>query len=337
MTNPLCGPTGASAVYGPQKGATPAMVETLDRNLAHFAAIVERDLGVAIKDLPGSGAAGGLGGGLVAFAAGKLDAGYRPGHRGGQSRVAARARRPVPDRRRGDRRPERLRQDGRRRRPAGSLAALPDPGPGRHDRPGRRAVLDQGIDAYFSICPGPIELDEAIEPGRRAARARDRAGRPGVPGGRCECDMIPDEANSAMPESEPTSEFALIDWIRQRERARAVRSPWTKLGIGDDCAILDVGPRVDLLVTTDMLMDGRHFRLEEDGPERVGYKALGVNLSDIAAMAGVPRAALVAVALPHSRRSRAGTGNPRRDGAAGRAVSASTWSAAIPTPGTARS
>ena len=52
VTNPLCGPEGASAVYGPQKGATPEMVEALDRNLAHFAAIVERDLGVAIKDRP---------------------------------------------------------------------------------------------------------------------------------------------------------------------------------------------------------------------------------------------------------------------------------------------
>ena len=47
-----------------------------------------------------------------------------------------------------------------------------------------------------------------------------------------------------------------------------------------------------------MLMDGRHFRLERDGPEAVGYKAMGVNLSDIAAMAGIPRAAVVAVALP---------------------------------------
>ena len=103
-----------------------------------------------------------------------------------------------------------------------------------------------------------------------------------------------------MTESEPTGEFGLIDWIRQRERERANRSPWTRLGIGDDCAVLDVGARFDLLVTTDMLMDGRHFRLDVDGPERVGYKALGVNLSDIAAMAGVPRAALVAIALPQT-------------------------------------
>jgi thiamine-monophosphate kinase len=101
-----------------------------------------------------------------------------------------------------------------------------------------------------------------------------------------------------MPASEPASEFDLINWIRDRQRASAFQCPWTKLGIGDDCAILNVGPRPNLLVTTDMLMDGRHFRLERDGPEQVGHKAMGVNLSDIAAMAGVPRAAVVAVALP---------------------------------------
>ena len=59
VTNPLCGPSGASAVYGPQKGATPAMVAVLDANLAHFAAIVERDLGVAIRDIPAPAPPGG--------------------------------------------------------------------------------------------------------------------------------------------------------------------------------------------------------------------------------------------------------------------------------------
>ena len=101
-----------------------------------------------------------------------------------------------------------------------------------------------------------------------------------------------------MPAREPNSEFELIDWIRQRSRARA--QPWTRLGIGDDCAILDVGSGTKLLITTDMLMDGRHFRLDLHGPEAVGHKALGVNLSDIAAMAGLPRAAVVAVALPRA-------------------------------------
>jgi thiamine-monophosphate kinase len=92
-------------------------------------------------------------------------------------------------------------------------------------------------------------------------------------------------------------EFALIDWIRRREASR-LGSSWTQSGIGDDCAILGVGAASDLLVTTDMLMDGRHFRLDTDGPAAVGFKAMGVNLSDIAAMAGIPRAAVVAVALP---------------------------------------
>lgn len=94
-----------------------------------------------------------------------------------------------------------------------------------------------------------------------------------------------------------TGEFALIDWIRGRTRT----GNRTRLGIGDDCAILAADSGPDWLVTTDMLMDGRHFRLEEAGAEAVGYKALGVNLSDIAAMAGVPVGAVVAVALPGDR------------------------------------
>jgi thiamine-monophosphate kinase len=100
----------------------------------------------------------------------------------------------------------------------------------------------------------------------------------------------------SMNQSERRGEFALIDWFRQCERSRSSRPP--RQGIGDDCAILGVGPGRELLVTTDMLMDGRHFRLLRDGPEAAGYKAMGVNLSDIAAMAGVPRAVVVAVALP---------------------------------------
>ncbi len=75
VTNPLCGPTGASAVYGPQKGATPEMVVELDEALAHYAQIIERDLGVSVRDIPGAGAAGGLGAGLMAF----LHATLRPG------------------------------------------------------------------------------------------------------------------------------------------------------------------------------------------------------------------------------------------------------------------
>src|SRR5207302_10724413 len=75
VTNPLTGPTGASAVYGPQKGATPEMVAELDAALKHFAEVIRHDLGVDVEQLPGAGAAGGLGAGLVAFSGAKL----RPG------------------------------------------------------------------------------------------------------------------------------------------------------------------------------------------------------------------------------------------------------------------
>ena len=72
VNNPLTGPEGASAIYGPQKGATPEMVNTLDQALTNFAKIVEKDLGIKINNVEGSGAAGGLGGGLIAFLNGKL-------------------------------------------------------------------------------------------------------------------------------------------------------------------------------------------------------------------------------------------------------------------------
>jgi len=75
VDNPLCGPEGAAAVYGPQKGATPADVARLDAGLARLAEVVERDLGVAVAARPGAGAAGGLAAGLVAFAGARLERG----------------------------------------------------------------------------------------------------------------------------------------------------------------------------------------------------------------------------------------------------------------------
>lgn len=75
IDNPLCGSAGASAVFGPQKGATPDMVKVLDGNLFHLAEIIRKDLGVEIAELPGAGAAGGMGGGAVAFWNGKLQMG----------------------------------------------------------------------------------------------------------------------------------------------------------------------------------------------------------------------------------------------------------------------
>ncbi|GIP40523.1 glycerate kinase [Paenibacillus sp. J31TS4] len=75
VDNPLVGPHGASAVFGPQKGATPEMVAELDRCLRRFADLTERETGVAIHDLPGAGAAGGLSGGIVAYLNGELESG----------------------------------------------------------------------------------------------------------------------------------------------------------------------------------------------------------------------------------------------------------------------
>ncbi|OMF69068.1 glycerate kinase [Paenibacillus glucanolyticus] len=75
VTNPLCGETGASHVFGPQKGATPDMIEQLDSNLRNYAGIMKQQLGKDIVDYPGAGAAGGLGGGLMVFLNGTLKKG----------------------------------------------------------------------------------------------------------------------------------------------------------------------------------------------------------------------------------------------------------------------
>lgn len=74
VDNPLCGPNGASAVYGPQKGATPEMVDMLDASLEHVASLVEGE-SLRLRDTPGAGAAGGLGFGLMAFCDAKLVSG----------------------------------------------------------------------------------------------------------------------------------------------------------------------------------------------------------------------------------------------------------------------
>ncbi|MBW7571339.1 glycerate kinase family protein [Caproiciproducens faecalis] len=75
IDNLLCGPQGASAVFGPQKGADEDMVKLLDANLAHLAEIVKRDLGKDVANLKGAGAAGGMGAGMVAFFGSKLQMG----------------------------------------------------------------------------------------------------------------------------------------------------------------------------------------------------------------------------------------------------------------------
>lgn len=75
VTNPMTGPNGAAHVYAPQKGATPSQVETLDANLHHLAEIFRAELGRDVEHVPGAGAAGAMGAGLMAF----LGAELRPG------------------------------------------------------------------------------------------------------------------------------------------------------------------------------------------------------------------------------------------------------------------
>ena len=89
------------------------------------------------------------------------------------------------------------------------------------------------------------------------------------------------------------AEFDYIRWLRGQTPAH----PRVALGPGDDCAVV-TSTGAPWLVKTDMLLDGVHFHLGEAGPRRVGRKAMGVNLSDIAAMGGKPVAAVVSIALP---------------------------------------
>lgn len=92
-----------------------------------------------------------------------------------------------------------------------------------------------------------------------------------------------------------SGEFELIDWIRSRSPKQGA----VALGIGDDAAIVRAAQKA-VLVTTDLLMEGTHFDLSTATAQAVGRKALAVNLSDIAAMAGEPLAAFISIALPRS-------------------------------------
>ena len=162
VTNPLTGRSGASAVYGPQKGATPAMVRVLDGNLARLARVIRRDLGLNVARLPGSGAAGGLGAGLVAF----LGARLRPGVemvvdavglvgtlRGADLVITGEGRMD--------------RQSAFGKTPVGVARAakklgIPVVAICGSIGDGAEAVLTRGIDAYFAVTPRPMPLDESM-------------------------------------------------------------------------------------------------------------------------------------------------------------------------------
>lgn len=176
VDNPLCGPSGAAAVYGPQKGASPEQVEALDAGLANLADVIEKDLGIDVRELPGAGAAGGLGAGLRAFVGadlcrgvdlvldlvdldgklkgaalvltgeGQIDSQTAHGKAPAGVGAAARAR-GVP-----------------------CIAVAGSLGEGIGD------LHSVGIDAVFSLCPGPVALDDAMNRANAyLARATEQA------------------------------------------------------------------------------------------------------------------------------------------------------------------
>jgi glycerate kinase len=177
VDNPLVGPNGASAIFGPQKGATPEVVRILDANLGHYAAVVERTIGKSVADMAGAGAAGGLGAGLYAF----LGARLRPGIE--IVMAAVELDRVVRDADlviTGEGRLDSQTIHGKTPVGVASVAQ-------RHGKPviaiagglgtGFEAVYDHGIVAVFSVVPRPCSLAEALAEGALNLRntARDVA------------------------------------------------------------------------------------------------------------------------------------------------------------------
>lgn len=168
VDNPLCGPEGAAAIYGPQKGATPAQVRELDTALAHYASILHRTFGRAVAEVPGAGAAGGLGAGLLAFCAARLQAGTEmvlevTGFDAllancdlvltGEGRIDGQTTRGKV-----------VAGVARRAKKAGvpvvALAGSVEEGAEAQLRP-------EGLTAAFSMVPGPLSVEEAMREGYR--------------------------------------------------------------------------------------------------------------------------------------------------------------------------
>ena len=163
VDNPLTGERGASAIFGPQKGATPEMVAELDSNLAHFAELIRRDLGKDIEQSAGAGAAGGMGAALLAF----LDADLRPGVEivveaikladavQGASLVIT-----------GEGRMDKQTVFGKAPIGVARVAAaqqVPVIGLAGSLGEGVEAVYDHGIMAVFSVVLGPCSLEQALK------------------------------------------------------------------------------------------------------------------------------------------------------------------------------
>ena len=164
VDNPLTGPRGAARVYGPQKGADPQMVEELDQILERFAAIILRDLGKDVKDIPGAGAAGGLGAGLMAFLNGRLAPGVELVLAAVklEERIQKGADLVIT----GEGAINEQTVYGKTPIGVAKLAKryhLPVIAIAGSIEPGAEAVFGAGIDAVVAIPPGPMTLAEAME------------------------------------------------------------------------------------------------------------------------------------------------------------------------------
>jgi glycerate kinase len=165
VTNPLIGPNGASPVYSRQKGASPEQIEELAAGLENLARIIERDMGVDIRCLPGAGAAGGLGGGLHAFLGAKLRKGIdlvidivnlKEKIRGADLVLTAEGR--IDSQTKYDKAPVGV---ARAAQEAGVPCIAVCGGVGE----GIDELYASGINAVFSICMGPQTLESAMRDG----------------------------------------------------------------------------------------------------------------------------------------------------------------------------
>lgn len=162
VTNPLCGPMGASRVFGPQKGADEAAVAELDAALRRFGEVVERDLGVAVLEAPSGGAAGGLGAGLMACCRARLMPGVdvvadacRLEQRMDGAALVITGEGRIDGQTAGGKTPLGVARIARRLGiPVVAVAGtLGD---------GHEALYALGIDAMLSICPRPMTLEESM-------------------------------------------------------------------------------------------------------------------------------------------------------------------------------
>jgi glycerate kinase len=165
VQNPLCGPHGASAVFGPQKGATPEMVKVLDENLGHFAQIVRRDLGKDVAEIPGTGASGGLGAGCLAFLDAELKSGVEIviGATGLQEKMTGAALVFT-----GEGQCDAQTADGKTAMGVAALAKslnIPVILIAGSIGEGAEALYPLGVSGIFSITQGPVTLEEAMRGG----------------------------------------------------------------------------------------------------------------------------------------------------------------------------